>query len=67
MSYPLNERQMVRLVGLEPTGPFRNRQILSLMPRPIRLQSHCLVSVGRIELPLHAPKARVIPFHYTEY
>ena len=25
-----------------------------------------LVSVGRIELPLHAPKARVIPFHYTE-
>ena len=26
-----------------------------------------LVSVGRIELPLHAPKARVIPFHYTEY
>ena len=26
----------------------------------------CLVSVGRIELPLHAPKARVMPFHYTE-
>ena len=26
-----------------------------------------LVSVGRIELPLHAPKARVIPFHYTEW
>ena len=28
--------------------------------------SRMLVSVGRIELPLHAPKARVIPFHYTE-
>ena len=25
-----------------------------------------LVSVARIELALHAPKARVIPFHYTE-
>ena len=25
-----------------------------------------LVSMARIELALHAPKARVIPFHYTE-
>ena len=25
-----------------------------------------LVSVGRIELPPHAPKARMIPFHHTE-
>ena len=25
-----------------------------------------LVSMARIELALHAPKARVMPFHYTE-
>ena len=25
-----------------------------------------MVSVARIELALHAPKARVMPFHYTE-
>jgi hypothetical protein len=30
------------------------------------LSTKILVSVARIELALHAPKARVIPFHYTE-
>jgi hypothetical protein len=30
------------------------------------LSTEILVSVARIELALHAPKARVIPFHYTE-
>ena len=30
------------------------------------LHNKNLVSVERIELALHAPKARVIPFHYTE-
>ena len=36
-------------------------------PRFIILTAHKnLVSVARIELALHAPKARVIPFHYTE-
>ena len=25
-----------------------------------------MVSMARIELALHAPKARVMPFHYTE-
>ena len=30
------------------------------------LHNKNLVSVARIELALHAPKARVIPFHYTE-
>ena len=56
---------MVRLTGLEPVRPY-GHQILSLRRLPITPQSRCLVSVGRIELPLHAPKARVIPFHYTE-
>lgn len=63
--YPLNERQLVRLTGIEPVRPY-GHQILSLRRLPISPQSRCLVSVGRIELPLHAPKARVIPFHYTE-
>jgi hypothetical protein len=56
---------MVRLTGIEPVRPHEH-QILSLRRLPISPQSRCLVSVGRIELPLHAPKARVIPFHYTE-
>ena len=64
--YPLYECQLVRLTGIEPVRPY-GHQILSLRRLPISPQSRFLVSVGRIELPLHAPKARVIPFHYTEY
>ena len=56
---------MVRLTGIEPVRPY-GHQILSLRRLPDSATVACVVSVGRIELPLHAPKARVIPFHYTE-
>ena len=32
--------EVVGVVGFEPTGCFKHRQILSLVPRPIRLHPH---------------------------
>ena len=60
MSYPLNERQMVRLTGIEPVRPY-GHQILNLRRLPISPQSRCLVSVAELESAIHGPKPSVSP------
>lgn len=47
------------------TGEIRTPFLLGFKQALFRLSYGTMVGVGRVELPSYAPKAYVIPLHYT--